>query len=457
MNRLWVRLTIAFVLVTLLAVGTVAGLANWSAARAFTTYVARQSEFVQSGQLDALAAYYARTGSWAGVEALLAEAGTGGGRNRPSLLLADAAGQIVYAERDGREASPLSADERGRALVITDAAGPIGYVVFNAPEGGAFTPAQQAFLTQLQWAFVIAAAVAGVLGMVVGALISRGLAAPLGRLAEAARGFAARQWDQRAPVTGADEVAEVGRAFNAMADSLQRAEALRRSLMADIAHELRTPLTVMQGNLRALLDGVYPLEAKEIATLYDETRLLSRLVEDLRELALAEAGQLSLTRQPVAVGPLVARLAAQWAAGAEAAQVALTVQAPDTPLIVQADPDRLAQVLRNLVVNALRHTPAGGQVTLAVEAPASGEVRVWVRDTGQGIAPPDLPHIFERFYQADPARASGGSGLGLAIAKAWAEAMGGAIGVTSQPGAGSQFWVTLPAGQPSAPAPSPKA
>jgi two-component system OmpR family sensor kinase/two-component system sensor histidine kinase BaeS len=446
---LWVRLTLAFVVVTLLAVGTAAALANWSATRAFTTYVARQTDFVQSGRLDELAAYYARTGGWAGVEAVLTEAGGAegrGGRNRPVLLLADAAGQVIFDERGERVGSALMAEERARALVVAVEGQPAGYVVFNAADGGAFTPAQQAFLAQLQGTFLAAALIAGGLGIGLGIVISRSLAAPLARVAAAARGFADRDWARRAPVAGADEVAEVGRAFNTMADSLERAERLRRNLMADIAHELRTPLTVMQGNLRALLDGVYPLEAREIATLYDETRLLSRLVDDLRELALADAGQLSLAPRLLDVGQLLGGAAAQFAAGAEAEQIRLVVEAPAGLPPALGDADRAAQVLRNLLANALRHTPQGGQVTLAAEATPAGPVRVWVRDTGAGIAPADLPLVFERFYQADQSRASGGSGLGLAIAKAWVAAMGGQIGVDSQPGQGSRFWFTLPQG-----------
>ncbi|MBP7693921.1 MAG: HAMP domain-containing histidine kinase [Anaerolineales bacterium] len=447
MNRLWVRLTLAFVLVTLAAVGTVALLATWSATQAFGSYVARQTEFVQSGNLEALAGYYARADSWAGVEAFLAELGltAGRGRNRPALLLADAQARVVFDERGQRVGSSLTNDEFTRAVPVVSQGASVGYVVFNAAEGGAFTPAQQAFITQLQSTFAIAALVAGLLGIGLGAVVSRSLAAPLGQMAAAARGLAERRWDQRAPVTGADEVADVGRAFNAMAESLQKAEALRRSLMADIAHELRTPLTVMQGNLRAILDGVYPLEVGEIVTLYDETRFLSRLVDDLRELALADAGQPSLQSQTLDAAGLVRRLQAQFAAGADAAEVSLQTQLPPAGPPVQADADRAAQVLRNLIANALRHTPAGGQVTISVEPAPAGAVRFSVRDTGAGIPPADQPHVFERFYRGDNARAGGGLGLGLAIAKAWVEAMGGQIGLESEVGRGSCFWFTLPA------------
>jgi two-component system OmpR family sensor kinase/two-component system sensor histidine kinase BaeS len=234
-----------------------------------------------------------------------------------------------------------------------------------------------------------------------------------------------------------------------MADELQRAETLRRNLMADIAHELRTPLTVMQGSLRALLDGVYPLELKEIASIYDETRLLSRLVADLRELALAESGQLALKVQPVEVATVMQTVADQFTAAAEAQETRIAVVNGYAMPLVQADPDRLTQVLHNLLTNALRHT-SGGAITVSGES-LDERVRISVQDTGEGIAPQELTHVFDRFYRADNSRSrvTGGVGLGLAIAKAWVEAMGGTIGVRSEPGHGSTFWFTLRQCEPS--------
>ncbi len=447
MNRLWVRLTLAFVLVTAIGVAVFALLVNWSATSAFRNYVARQEVFLSSGEVDALAAYYAEHGSWEGVEGVVRQPGgngRGAGRNRPTLLIADAAQLIVFDESGSRLSTPLSADERERATAVTTGGSVVGYVVFNAQGGGfAFTPAQQTFLTQLQLALGLAAVISGLIGIALGIVISRSLAAPLARTAAAAQAFAGRDWSQRAPVSGADEVADVARAFNTMADSLQAAELTRRSLMADIAHELRTPLSVMQGNLRAILDGVYPLEAAEIANLYDETRLLSRLVDDLRELALADAGRLSLHSRPIDLGPVLAQ-AAQFAPAAEAQSVRLTI-APEAAT-VNGDPDRIAQVLRNLIANALRHTPVEGAVTVALEATAAC-VRVTIADTGEGIAAEDLGRVFERFYRADRSRSrsSGGTGLGLAITRAWVEAMGGRVGVESELGHGSRFWFELPA------------
>ncbi len=453
MNRLWVRLTLAFIAVTLVGVLTVAVLADWNAGQAFGQYVARQDMIAQSGLLDDLAALYQQQGNWNGVaEVLSSTPGSGGGsgrgrgmmRGRPALVLADARGQIVYDERGTRNGSTLTADERANALPVAAQGQTVGYLVVSAMAQGAMPAPAQNFLDQLRNTFVIAALFAGGLGILLGLVISRTLAAPLAQLAQTARALAARDWSRRVPVAGADEVAAVGRAFNEMADELQRAETLRRNLVADIAHELRTPLTVMQGNLQALLDEVYPLERSEVATLYDETRVLSRLVDDLRELSLADAGQLPLDLQTVEVAPLLRAAAAQFALAAEAQGIHLDVQAPDALSCVRADADRLAQVLRNLIANALRHTPAG-QITLAAQT-RDGQVQFSVRDTGEGIRAEDLPHVFERFYRGDKSRgrAGGSTGLGLAIVKAWVEAMGGQIGVESTPGRGSRFWFTLP-------------
>lgn len=286
--------------------------------------------------------------------------------------------------------------------------------------------------------------VIAVLAIALGALMSRSFTEPLNQLAVAAKHFAARDWSQRVPVRGAQEIVEVATAFNQMADELQRQETLRRDLMADIAHELRTPLTVMQGNLRAMLDDMYPLDRAEIATLYDETRLLARLVDDLRELALADAGKLPLKLQAVNPNDILKTAAANFAIPADAQNVRFETLGIVNLPTVRADADRVAQVLRNLLANALQHTPSGGMITLGA-APQEKFLGIFVRDTGAGIAPQDLSRVFDRFYRTDKSRtrATGGTGLGLAIAQAWVEAMGGKIGVESQEGQGSTFWFTL--------------
>jgi len=456
MNRLWVRLTLAFVAVTLIAVIALAWLTNSSADTEFRQYLYRQDMMTQMGLFDELAAFYQRNGNWNGVEQILSTyampmmggrgTSAGAGRGRPPIGLADSQAVVLYDERNLALGATLSADERNAAQAITVNGATVGYVMLGQGARATLTSVDQAFLDQLRTTMVLAGAAAIILGIFLSLLISRTIAAPLANVAQAARAFAARDWNQRATVQGADEVAEVAREFNQMADELQRAEILRRDMMADIAHELRTPLTVLQGNLSALIDGVYPLERGEIATLYDETRVLSRLVEDLRELALADAGQLQLAErlQSVDVGKVLQDTMTNFAVAADAQQIHLTVETGEA-MMVQADPDRFAQILRNLVANALRHTPPNGSIHLAAQT-IDQMIQVSVIDTGEGIAPQDLPRVFERFYRGDKSRArtSGGTGLGLAIAKAWVQVMGGKLGVESKLGQGSRFWFTLP-------------
>lgn len=406
MNRLSTRLTLAFLSVTLITVIFVALLAGLSAGDQFNRYIVERNE--------ALGTLVPNMGATADATPLLEQ-----------NAIPDPNPPNTNGQR------PPFAGQGNR---------PGGGGGNRQQPGMPPRTPEERFLDRLYITLIIAALAAGGLGTVLGLYISRNIAAPLAGLSSAARDFAARKWERRVPVQGANEIADVARAFNAMADALQHAEMLRRNLMADIAHELRTPLTVMQGNLRALLDGVYPLEMREVATLYDETRLLSRLVADLRELALAEAGQLPLNLQTVELRGALNSSIEQFALAAEAQDTQIEITSAPLPS-VQADPDRLVQVMHNLLANALRYTP-GGRIRISGEQVAN-VVRIQVSDTGKGISKEDLPHLFDRFYQGDDSRAGSNTGLGLAIAKAWVEAMGGTIGVESNAGEGSTFWFTL--------------
>ncbi|MCA0455133.1 MAG: HAMP domain-containing histidine kinase [Chloroflexi bacterium] len=402
MNRLSTRLTLAFLSVTLVTVILVALLAGVSARDQFNRYVEERDEAL----------------------------GT--------LMPDDAIAVIPVAT--SAQTAPNVPNTSGQKPPFGNRPGGMGSGGDHQQPGMLPRTPEDSFRERLNLTLIIAALAAGGMGTLMGFYMSRNIAAPLAKLSSAARDFAARKWDRRVPEQGASEIADVARAFNAMADALQHAEMLRRNLMADIAHELRTPLTVMQGNLRALLDGVYPLEMREVATLYDETRLLSRLVADLRELALAEAGQLPLNLQTVELRTALNRSIEQFALAAEAQDTQIEITPSSLPS-VQADPDRLVQVMHNLLANALRYTP-GGRIRISGEQVAN-VVRIQVSDTGKGIAKEDLPHLFDRFYQGDDSRAGSNTGLGLAIAKAWVEAMGGTIGVESNTGEGSTFWFTL--------------
>lgn len=267
--------------------------------------------------------------------------------------------------------------------------------------------------------------------------------APVGDLMDAAGRVADGDYSTRVAERGPREVRDLAHAFNSMAARLEENDITRRNLLADVSHELRTPLTVIQGNLEAMLDGIYPLDAAHLQPVLDETRQLGRLIEDLRTLALAEHGVLELRREPTDLATLINETRASFQAEADAAGVNLTadLSAAENIPNVSVDPSRLREVLDNLVSNALRYTLRGGTVQLRYSMADSTHVRVVVSDTGAGIAPDELPHIFERFSKS---RDSGGAGLGLAIAKNLVEAHGGTISAESQLDKGTTISFTLP-------------
>ncbi len=466
--RLRAKLTLAFLAVALVAVGAVALASLRTTGDQFRQYVVHKNAAAQPLLAEALTTYYIAHNGWAGVEAALTaylQGGQGVGRGTAGrgsrglgqgtgqgfsqgLTLADATGRVIF-DSAGRltgqrlpeatlaQGTPLTVGETrvGTLLNVQSAE-----VVLDAPG--------QAFLDRVRWSLLLAGLAAVALALLLGYAISWRLTAPLRQLTQAASAIASGDLSRRVPVTGRDEVADLGRAFNQMAASLEEGEIQRRNLMADVAHELRTPLAVIQGNLQAILDGIYPLDQAQVAGLYDETRLLARLVDDLRELALAEAGQLRLERERLDLVELARNVTAHFAATAEAAGVALLAPEADGEIVpVMGDADRLGQVLRNLLSNALRHTPAGGQVAVRVERNERW-ARLIVSDTGAGISAADLPHVFDRFYRGSKSRGRrvGSAGLGLAIARHLVIAHGGEITVESVEGQGATFTVTLPVG-----------
>lgn len=480
MNRLWVRLTLAFALVILVTAGVVALMADLTAGRALRYYLSYSDMLPHQSLIDRLAAYYALFGTWDGVDPMLDQSSAMpgpmmGSRRWPGrpmppgeslhFVLAGDDLRVVYDGLQGQPGRRLSRDEQAVAQEILVDDEVVGHLVVTVPiDSTVLGPLEQLFVERLRRWLVIGALLAGGLGLVLVLAVSRSMTAPLQRLAEGALAVAGRDFGHRVEVDGSAEMAEVARAFNDMTAALQQSEQQRQNMVADLAHELRSPLSVLQGNLRAILDDVYPLDKGEVARLYDETRLLSRLVDDLRELALADAGQLRLSLAPTDAARVVGDTIDSLGPAAELRTVDLEVRLPDDLPCVQADADRLAQVLRNLLVNALRHTPAGGQIAVSA-AVVDGRVEFAVSDTGEGISPEDLPHVFDRFWRADPARTrrpegggpdsveqaaapdgrwSGGTGLGLSIAQSLVEAQGGEIRAESTPGLGSVFRFHLP-------------
>ena len=271
---------------------------------------------------------------------------------------------------------------------------------------------------------------------------ARGFASPLGAVMEAADRVAEGDYSVRVQTGGPPPLRALTRSFNTMTERLQNADRVRRDLMADVAHELRTPLSVLQGRLEGLIDGVYTHDERQLSLLLEETRVLSRLVEDLRTLALSDAGALPLEREPTDVVALARDVAASMEPDAARRSVPLLVNA-STSAVADIDPVRVREVLTNLLANAVRHSPAGSPVTMSIAAEGSAVVTT-VADTGEGMDAETLARLFDRFQKGPGSR---GSGLGLAIAKGIVAAHGGTIAATSTPGRGTQVTFTLPTGE----------
>ena len=272
------------------------------------------------------------------------------------------------------------------------------------------------------------------------ALLVQNIGSPLGDMVSASERVATGDLAVRVREHGAPWMRSVARAFNSMTSRLEAQHRQRRALMADVAHELRTPLTAMQGRLEGMVDGVYPTDAMHVAQVLEDTRMLARLVEDLRTLAHTEEGSLTLSCEPTDLGVLAEEAVALFRPEADRRQVRLTARVTDTVRLLEVDPVRIREVLANLVANAVRFTPPGGEVRVDVE-PSTSEVTLRVSDSGPGIAPADLPHIFDRFYKGT---SSNGSGLGLTIARNLVTAHGGTLHATNRPEGGTVFTATLP-------------
>ncbi|MEA3339518.1 MAG: ATP-binding protein, partial [Chloroflexota bacterium] len=402
--------------------------------------------------IDRLAGYYGERGSWEQVETMIAEYPCGSAWGPwdenwyVDYVLAAPDGAILSASDDERLGQTLDHWELGRAAPIVVDDQRVGLLLLS--QFGHFRPGPPSVLTRALQGFLLAGLAVGAGSLVVGLVLSRGMSRPLVSLTDAARAVAAGDLSARVPVRYRGEVRELAVAFNQMTEDLARADELRRNMTADVAHELRTPLSVIRGKLEGVLDGVYPATSEHLEPVLEEAELLTHLVEDLRLLALAEAGQLTLEKRPLDVGDLLRDAQVNFGPQADDRGVTLALDLPPELPQAMADWRRIAQVLGNLLTNALRHTPEGGCVTMsaAVSSPLVGDiVEVTVADTGAGISPDDLPNVFERFWRGEKSRsrAGGGSGLGLAIARQLVEAHGGTIGVESAPGEGARFWFTL--------------
>jgi signal transduction histidine kinase len=434
----------AFALATLCAMVIVYAFADWSIQERFRTYRARAATLQARPLQRFLTSYYYRFGSWEGLSELLNPQLQELPPLEQPLIIADASGLVFISSDPKLLGRKLSERDLAAGVPIRVGAERVGTLIMAIP-AGTFTPLEQEFSQSIRDSILWAGGIALVIALGLGILLVRRLARPLAALRLAAEQISQGRLEPRVHITSNDELGRLGETFNQMAESLQRSEKLRRQLILDIAHELRNPLMIQQSHLELLLDNVVPPTPQQLQTIYEQNLLLGRLVRDLQLLALADAGELQILRTPTPMRELLQGIVAQVQPTMAEKSLRLEAEIADDLPTLAVDRQRIEQVLLNILDNACRYTPPGGTIRLSARREGS-VVHVSVLDQGPGIAPEDLPHIFERFYRGDKSRArsSGGTGLGLAIAKALIEAHGGSIWAENAPTGGARFHFTVP-------------
>jgi signal transduction histidine kinase len=434
-TTLALRLALAFVAVALAAVALLAGLTAAFTASDVSSLASQQRQGITEALAVASGAVWDRHGTWAGAHlspilGMATQTGT-------SIQIRDTAGHAVasspgFAAQAGPEASaPVVV--RGQR---------VGTVVARSSGSGLYA-ADRVLRTALLRAIAGAAGLAALLALVTALVMARRITRPVARLIAVTRAMAAGDRTARAgEIRAPGELRELAGAFDHMAATVNQEERIRRDLVADLAHELRTPVAVLQAGHEALLDGVAEPTPEELGSLRDEVLRLARMVGDLQTLAAADAAALHLARRPCDLAGIAADAAGSLARRFEAADITMGRQLSGAPVL--ADPHWMHQVITNLLTNALKFTPAGGHVTISTRRTGPDAV-LQVTDTGVGIPAEDLPHIFDRFWRGPQAERVSGSGIGLAIAAELAQAHGGRLTASSQPGQGTQMTLTLPA------------
>jgi signal transduction histidine kinase len=441
MHSLRSQLIAVFILVISVGIGTVFFFVNRGIEDEVSQYEAHKQQIHLTRIEHLVSPYYSEAGGWTDVQPLVENMGALYGQQ---VVLADSQ-EIVVADSEGELLGDrFHPDWPERTISLQEGGGIIGTIYISPEPSIDYALAQRLVASTrlvLLWSGLLAAALALILAFVQ----SRRLSSPILALTMAARRLGRGDFSHRINLKTRGELGEVTQAFNSMADDLERAEKLRQNMVADTAHELRTPLSNIQGHIEAIRDGVVQPDADALRSLSEEVTLLTRLVNDLQELALADAGELRLVRQAEDVGVPIDQAVAAVKTKAAAKGVKISVHLPDKLPPVYIDAQRISQVLLNLLENAVDHTTKGDSIEVGAKQRA-GWVEVSVADTGEGIPAEDLSNVFERFYRVDKsrARATGGRGLGLTITKYLVEAHGGRIEVQSKPGKGSRFWFTVP-------------
>ena len=449
MRSISTRLILAFLSIGVISVAIIFLTARWNTRAEFISFLSDQD---QTDIVTALSNYHRENGSWAGAERIFfrnrgpqpAGNGPDPGRRRPPFILVDETGKVILPNERYRIGDQVPKADLALGIPITEDDQIIGILVpVRVPFEG--NPREVEFIDRINRTLLYGALIGAVIALLLGVFLSRTLTRPIRELTQATHAVSEGDLSQQVPVRSDDELGELAQAFNKMSTELARSINTRRQMTADIAHELRTPLSLILGHAEAVHDGVLPPTRENFEIIREEATRLEHLVNDLRILSLADAGELTINLQPIEPQRLLQEVAALYQYQTQRKNITLELDIASPLSTIEVDPGRMTQVLTNILDNALRHTPEGGQIILAVKQ-VQGQIEISIQDSGPGITAQDVNRIFDRFYRTDPSRQreDGGSGLGLAIAKSIVQAHGGQIKAESEPGKGLKIMIALP-------------
>ncbi len=437
-NSLRLKLLASFFLVIAIGVGTIAYIASNSAINQFDRYVSQdQAERYQRLALT-YSNYYRSIGGWDEVSDLTSRVAE---MYDERIVLTDPSGEVISDTAKEIIGEEIASDWSNRTVTLSLGDFSVGKIYIRTQKRSAL---QKTFINSVNKSVLTGGIIAGIVGIVLALLFSRNIIKPIRELTEATKKMQEGELDQRVDTSAGGEIGNLGESFNELARRLKEQKTLREEMVSDVAHELRNPLSNIQGYLEGLKEGMIEPTSQVFETLHQQSLVLKRLVNDLRDVNRAKAGKLNLDKKLIVLEDIISREIKALKAQAKEEEVKLDKDL-NGPNLLKADPERISQVIRNLLDNAITHTPDGGKIKISTST-ASGEVTTAVSDDGSGIPEEDLPYIFDRFYRVDKSRSrgTGGTGLGLTIAKEIVESHGGRMTAESSNGEGSTFEFTLP-------------
>ncbi len=448
MRSIALKLILAFLASSLVSIVLIVLFARYTTSREFRQFTTNSDRSNLTGVLEN---YYITHGSWAGIEnADLFIKVANPTENTPPkhfdpMTVTDESGKVIRAGSGFQTGNVIPLEELQNGVPIQVEGQTAGYLIFAPPPFDENSP-ERDFLNRITRFLAYSALATAGIALILGVLFSRSLTSPIRDLTRATHAVSEGDLFQQVPIRSRDELGELAQAFNMMSSELAASINARRQMTADIAHELRTPLSLILGHAEAVHDGILPPTSENFEIIREEAGHLEHLVDDLRTLSLADAGELSIEKQPINLKKILQDICSVYQHRIQKKNVSLELELPPELLPVQADANRITQVLTNILDNALRYSPENRKVILAAVQEKDG-IQLSVQDSGVGVTPEDLPHIFDRFYRLDESRnrEEGGSGLGLAIAKSIVQAHGGRIWAESVAGHGFTVFVLLPA------------